>query len=179
MKNVKKIFNLLLLVIVSIFNDLHAENYKVQYIAPQKESMEVINDPGAGILSMYSMVILSLNSYNRLKNKCSPYFPENELERNEANKARQIISDLKICYRKKTGKEITDQMVKEARSGLNTGGIDFNAIAMLEQFSGSAINPKSIQDAKTCSEKSNVITLTLIPLRFTEFPKSGWCNELK
>lgn len=182
MKNAKKISNsnfILLLIAFAFYTNSKAEIYKTQFIPPQKETRVEKIDPGKGILSMYSMTLLSLNSYNRLREKCSPYFPENELERNEANKARKMVADLKVCYQRKTGKVITDQMIRDARDQSNTGGIDLNTIAMVDQMNGAAVNPRSPKDAKMCSEKAGILTLSMIPLKFTEFPKSGWCNELK
>jgi hypothetical protein len=140
--------------------------------------MVVTKNPGEDILLFYAFISTGLSSYNHTNQKCSPYFKENDLEKQEVNRANKALSDLRVCFQKKTGKAITDQMVREANKSTGTGGFDFNLLNQLQQFDNSGINPRSIKDANMCKEKATGLTLAMIPMRFTEFPSPGWCNKL-
>ena len=181
MKIVKKIFNCLFLFSLSSFalSDINSRYIeKIQFVSPQKETMADTKDPGGDIVLLYAFISTGLSSYNHTNQKCSPYFKENDLERQEVNRANKALTDLRVCYKNKTGKSITEQMVREANNGSNTGGFDFNTIKLLEQMDNSGINPRSIKDANICKEKSTGLSLAMIPMRFTEFPSPGWCNKL-
>ena len=180
MKNVKKIFSYLILIFLFFSFLLKSANsniINVQFIDPQKDSIEVTPTPGENILIFYSSIELGLNYYNNANQKCAPYFKENEIEQKEFKRASKALSDLKVCFQKKTGQLLTDQKVKEAIEKNKThGNFDLSLINMIQRFSGSAIGPRSIKDANMCKEKASFLSMTMIPLGFTEFPSSGWCS---
>jgi hypothetical protein len=178
MKNVKKIFNVLSLLLIAIpcFSQLNYSYYqKTQFVMPQKESTRP-NDSDR-IYFLQSRISESLVHYDYSRKKCSKYFPENENASAQYLYLSKVKSAIDICYFQKTGQKIDLNSQLSSRYE-NAGSQYSEMISTIRKFDNTEINPRSSADTKWCKESGQVLVIPSMLVDALKYPEKGWCEKL-
>ena len=149
------------------------QSHKIQFIQPQKESREKVND---GILAMYALISEAYKSYRVQQQRCSIYFPQNAVEKQYADSIPKMLSDMSNCNNKLYGAPINEKMVREyAQSDESLKMMpNFRALNNLQ----GNVNPRSRNDAQSCADNIGILKLAVMPLATaTGYPSAGWCKK--
>ena len=190
----KKIFNTLTVLLIifpfgvnchSIYEDIIV----AQYVPPQdtyrKSDVKVDTSPET-LVTFYEYLNQSLIQYDWGNKKCSQYYKETNMERERIQEAKLLMNQIKLCYKSKTGEELTDAEVKKnfPKDGMNKNISAYSSIfSMMINADRTSIDPNSKRDSEMCAKKtegvSSVYMMTTNTLKLaSRYPEENWCKRL-
>jgi hypothetical protein len=179
MKSEKKIFSKFLVtgILITFMNcNSFASDYsyqKIQFIQPQKESREKVND---GYIATYALISNAYKGYRAQQQRCSIYFPQSASEKQYADSIPKMLSDISNCNNKLYGVPINEKVARDyARSDPDLEMMsNFSALNNLQ----GNVNPRSRSDAQSCADNIGILKLAVMPLvTATGYPSAGWCKK--